>query len=788
MFLLLFSGDLAAQLAVRVSGYIQDAESGEPLRQALIMNPATKEGVLSNEYGFFSLNFMPGPQQIAYSYSFYQADTLEVYVRADTQLTLLLRPYLELEEVEITAQTPIEQQVQMSAHELPLQQIKQLPAILGEVDVLKAVQLMPGVSGGSEATVGLHVRGGSADQNLILMDGVPLYYVNHLGGFFSVFHPASLSQVKLLKGGFPARYGGRTSSVLDIRMKEGNMQALKGEASLGIVSAQGMLEGPLLRGKSSFLLAARRTYLDLFTRPITKSNSDGQRTVGYSFYDLSAKVNYQLSDKSKLYLSTYLGDDRIGIRFSHTLEEEDAASINENKHGLKWGNQLLMLRWNRIWGQKLFTNFIATYTRYRYKTEYLFKSTQIEGTDTLQLTSLADFQSGIREYGSLLNLDYYAAANHHVKAGLEAKAYEFSPGISARTFSHAGQVAEDTTFGSSKIMGYSASAYVEDEWHLNQRLGMNLGVRANLYHSDHTNFVSVEPRLAVRYLWNNRTALKFSLAKMSQFVHQLSNSDAGIPTDLWVPATSRAPVQTSWIAALGAAHSLDNQWELSYEVYYKLMQDLIAYKAGQTFFGDADDWQGKIEAGGAGEAYGGELFLHKKTGLTQGWLSYTLAWSNRTFMNLNKGRPFPYKYDNRHQLNLFVSRHFSKKFQLSGLFVFKSGNAVNLAIAKHNLPFPYDETIHAWKFGEYRQVDIFPENRNGFRFAPYHRLDISASFPKEKKWGKRTWILSIYNLYARKNPYFYFFQDDLVDGKKVTRLKQFSLFPLIPSVSYKIEF
>lgn len=698
---MLLNVGLMAQTSITISGYIQDAESGEPLRQARIFNPKTKEGVLSNEYGFFSLSFPTGAQQISYSYSFYQPDTLGIYLSADTQLTLLLKPYLELETVEITGQTPLQQQVEMSTHDLPIQQIKRLPAILGEVDLLKAVQLMPGVTGGSEGTAGLHVRGGSADQNLILLDGVPVYYINHLGGFVSVFHPASIDQVKLIKGGFPAQYGGRTSSVLDIRLKEGNMKELKGEASLGIVSAQVMLEGPLKKEKSSFLVSARRTYLDLFTRAITRSNSGGDRSVGYSFYDLTAKANYLFSDKSKLYVSAYLGEDRIGINFSNSLETPDEVATNESNNRLRWGNQLVMLRWNRIWGKNIFSNLIATYTRYQYKTEFLFNTTRIQDQDTLQIASFSDFRSRIREYGSILNVDYYPSTRHHLKAGLEVKAYEFSPGISGRSLVNASIIEQDTTFGSRQMMGYSGSVYVEDEWEATERLGMNIGLRANLYHIDNTNFVSIEPRFSARYLLNNKTSLKLSWARMSQFVHQLSNSDAGIPTDLWVPATVQAPAQTSWIAAIGTAHTFQRQWELSFELYYRLMDDLIDYKEGETFWGSVDDWQDKIEVGGQGEAYGGELFLHKKVGRTQGWLSYTLAWSNRSFLNLNGGNPFPYKYDHRHNLNLFASHRFSKKFQLSALFVYKTGNAVNLAVAKHNLPFPYEETINDWKFGEY---------------------------------------------------------------------------------------
>ncbi|MEZ4848672.1 MAG: TonB-dependent receptor, partial [Bacteroidia bacterium] len=581
---------------------------------------------------------------------------------------------------------------------------------------------------------------------------------------------------------------GRTSSVLDIRTKEGNLRELKGEASLGIISAQIMLEGPIKKGKSSFLISARRTYLDLFTRAITRSNSEGARSVTYNFYDLTAKANWVLNEKSKLFVSAYSGDDKIGIKFSNELKEPDNYSQNKNDNRLRWGNQLLMLRWNRIWGKNIFSNIIATYTRYHYRTEFLFESTKIQNSDTLNIASFADFRSGIKEYGGILNLDYYLTTRHHLKAGIEGKAYQFSPGISRRTLTDTYIIEEDTSFGSDPIIGFSGAIYAEDEWNVGDKLGVNIGLRANLYHSDQTSFTSLEPRFSMRYLLANATSLKLSGAKMSQFVHQLSNSDAGIPTDLWVPATSIAPIQTSWIGALGLVHTFQQKWEISGEIYYKLMSNLIDYKAGQTFWGDVEDWQEKVEVGGKGEAYGTELFASKKTGATQGWFSYTLSWSNRTFTHLNQGLAYPFKYDNRHNLNVFLWHRFNKKVQLSGVFVFKSGNAVNLAVAKHNLTFPYDETINGWKFGEYRQVDIFPEARNSFRIAPYHRLDLAINFPKEKKWGKRIWSLSIYNLYARKNPYFYFFQDEIVDGKKITRLKQFSLFPIIPSITYKVEF
>lgn len=778
----------SAQSTATISGFLVDGESGEALRYGQIVS-GNKLGATANVYGYYSFQHPVGEVTLITYFGSFVPDTLTFFLSNDTSLTISLTPVLTLGEVEIIGQIPIQDQTRMSTHEVSIEKIRQMPAFLGEVDVLKALQMMPGVQGGNEGTTGLHVRGGNPSQNLILLDGVPLYYVNHLGGFFSIFDPAAIDHVELITCGFPASYGGRTSSVLDLRMKEGNLYEYHGNASLGIVSAKAMLEGPILAGKSSFLISARRTYVDLFTRVVTRANSDGDRDLGYQFYDINAKIHSQLGEKGKIFLSTYLGDDRLRIRFTEEELSDELRLESESDNRLAWGNQVVALRWNQLWGDRWFSNLTSTYTRYRYQTDFVFNSSVVEGTDTARLSSLARFQSGIREWGSNLTVDYYAAPNHAIKLGGEGKVFTFTPGTSAIESSAISLAGVDTTFGSEAIAGWAASVFVEDSWKPSSTLSFLLGTRVNVYGVEGTQYLVVEPRVSMRQKLGDQIAFKASAARMSQFVHLLSNSNAGIPTDLWVPSTKEIPIERSWTTAIGLAGTTGRStWQWSVEAYYRTMDGLIEYKAGEILAGSVSDWRQKIESGGTGEMMGLEAYLEKKKGNTTGWLSYTLAWSNRHFPTLNEGREFPYKYDNRHTLNLFLTHQFSERLSLSGIWVFQSGNAVTLPTARHNTAFPFDATIEVFQLVSFGQIHLFEGGRNSFRFRSYHRLDLSLNHRKQKKLFSRVWSLGLYNAYGRRNPYFYFYDNVRVGGQIESRLKQFSLFPIVPAISYQLEF
>lgn len=783
LFLLLslsYSLTLAQPSRVSLSGTLRDQESGEALRYGRVSCPAQGEGATANVYGFFSLSLRPGPVCLVVRYAYFQADTLCLDLQRDTTLSIRLLPLLDQPVVEITDQVPVEERVQMSRHSLSVEQIKQMPVLFGEVDVLKAVQMLPGVQGGTEGTAGLHVRGGSQDQNLILLDGVPLYYVNHLGGFFSVFDADAIDQVTLLTGAFPARYGGRTASVLDIRMKEGHKTEFHGSSNLGLISAKTMLEGPIQKGKSSFLVSARRTYLGAVVQAVTRSNSDGDRRLGYHFYDLNAKANYQLSPNSQLFFSAYAGDDRLKLTYERERASSAVQQSSRNTNTLDWGNQLLALRWNQVWSPKLFSNLTATYTRYRYQTGFRFASTLIQGADTTNLASDATFRSGIQEWGTVGQLDFYPGPRHAIKLGGEAKYYRFSPGRSRLTLND--QTGRDTTIGSPVVPAWSVAAFVEDEWSLTTRLALQAGLRLNAYGVEDTLYPVLEPRLALRYRLGRQAALKASFSRMSQFVHLLANNDAGFPTDLWVPSTAEVPVERAWSVAAGAAGSWqDRRWEWSLEAYYRRVQGLIEYREGQQLAGSTQAWQEQIVGGGTGEMYGLEALLKKQLGATTGWVSYTLAWSLRQFADLNQGAPFPYKYDHRHSLNLYLAHTFSERFRLAATWVYQSGQAVNLPTVGYHTAIPYDE-VNLYAIGQ--PTLVYESGRNGFRFRPYHRLDVSMVFTKKKPKYTRSWIWGVYNAYGRRNPYFYFF--DRLGSRP--RLMQFSLFPVIPSVTLRYEY
>ena len=790
-----------------ISGYLSDAQNGEKLISAKVYEQHSQRGVLTNAYGFYSLSLPAGPVVLTAGESGYEARTVEFELMRDTIIHFALKVY-QLEEVSISADEVkrIEEETDMSAVVIPIRQIKSLPALLGEVDVIKAVQLLPGVQSGSEGSTGLYVRGGGPDQNLILLDDVPLYYVSHLGGLFSVFNADALSYVKLIKGGFPARYGGRLSSVLDIRMKEGNMKRFEAEGSIGLLASKLSIQGPIIKDKTSFIVSGRRTYLDLLTRPISRSASDGEVSFGYYFYDLNAKINHIFSDKDRLYLSTYLGDDDIGFRIKDDYGSPGSPDYYESriKSKTQWGNKLGALRWNHIWNPSLFSNLTATYTDYRFGVKNdVFDAWNDNGEDVRDEFFLG-YRSGIRDVGARLDFDWYPHASHRIGFGVATTRHQFTPGLIGFKYSENGNTDVDTTFGDDAILSLETSAYVEDKLKIGQRLSANLGVHAVWYREKEKDFYSLQPRLSARYQLMDHLSIKASYVEMTQYIHLLTNSSVGLPIDLWVPATDLVPPQTSQQAAVGIASSLwDEKFELSLEGYYKKMHGLIAYKEGVNFFlggFTGQDWQRQLETDGEGEAYGLEFLLQKKKGKTTGWLGYTLSWNNRQFSELNAGIAYPYKYDRRHDVSLVVSHKLSDRVSISGTWVYGTGNAFSLASGGYALTVPVyglqGSSPSGWRQHrggfDYGGISLYENGKNGFRMEDYHRLDLGISFTKEKSWGERSWNISIYNAYNRRNPFTYYLGKDYdttnPDDLGKTVLKRVSIFPIIPSVSYSFKF
>lgn len=787
---------LAAPLAVQaqapaagrvtVSGFVEDAASRERLISATVFDAGRRIGTVTNRYGFFSLTLpASGEATLVARLVGYAPDTLRLAVRRDTSLTLRLRPE-DLEGAGVTveaARERIEETTRMSTAEIPVEQIERLPMLLGEVDVLKALQLLPGVQEGTEGTSGLYVRGGGADQNLILLDGVPVYNASHLFGFFSVFSPDAVQRVELTKGGFPARYGGRLSSVIDVALREGNRERFEGAGSVGLISSHLTLEGPIAGGRASYLVSGRRTYLDLLARPFMPEGEE----VGYHFYDLNAKANATLTPRDRVYLSVYAGDDRF--RF---LSEDTYQGTTDREEGaFGWGNVTGALRYNHVFSPRLFANVTATLSRYGFDVDLSQETRTGPQTERYGLR----YRSAIRDVGARLDVDYVPSPRHYVRAGLGLTQHRFSPGALSGTVEDVNLAA--LGLSQAALDGLDLVAYAEDDVRLGAALTVNLGLHASAYRASGApggqtggtaggrTFASLEPRLAARLLVAPGTSVKASFVTMTQYLHLLTNAGVGLPTDLWVPATERVPPQRAWQAALGLARTW-GPFEVSAEGYYKHLRGLVQYREGAGFFLPGRDWQDEVETGGTGRAYGLETFVQRKSGRTTGWIGYTLAWTDRRFDGINRGERFPYRYDRRHDVSATLMHTATRRLDLSAAWVYGTGIAATVARARYDLPYEdaYDYGTEATFYGP----------TNGYRFPAYHRLDVGAQWFFRRGPRERVLVLSLYNAYNRKNvvfvtdePYTTCSDDGTcrADGARMTGIAPFRL---IPAFAFRFAF
>ncbi len=783
-------GRAAAQGPARVtiSGYVRDQATGENLIGVAVVQAGTGQGTATNTYGFYSLTLPTAgldSVRLGASYVGYERRRWAAPATGRARHDFLLPAATnELAGVEVVgdrlAADHGARSTRMGTITVPIAQIKSLPKFMGETDVLKVLQLLPGVQSGGEGSSGLYVRGGSPDQNLLLLDGTPVYNAAHLFGFFSVFNADALHNVELIKGGFPARYGGRLSSVLDISMKEGNTQALHGEGAIGLLAARLTLEGPLKKDVASFIVSARRTYIDVLAQPFIRSQLASERqagSLGYYFYDLNAKLNWKVGPRDRLYLSAYRGYDNFYANLRDAAESPDDYSRSDNSLG--WGNLTGALRWNHLVSDQLFMNTHLTYSQYQFDVGAAQERRFLDQGQPTTTASALRYLSNIRDWTLKTDLDYVPSPRHYLRLGGQFIRHAFRPGAFSQQ-DNTGGIASAAVSGSRTLASESA-AYVEDDYHLTPRLKVNAGLRLSSFWVDNKLYPSLEPRLAARFMLPDAWALKAAYARTTQYIHLLTNSSIGLPTDLWVPATATVRPQVAHQISLGAARTLRHrgeEFELSVETYYKPMQNLVEYREGASFLNTTDsDWQSKVTSG-QGWAYGGELFLQKKTGRTTGWVGYTLAWSNRQFSELNQGRTFPYKYDRRHDVSLVVIHRFSAALTLSGTWVYGTGNATTLATGRF-------EVAPHQSFDDYG-------DRNSFRMAAYHRFDLDLSKTKKKRWGEVVNSLSIYNVYSRNNPYYLYFKPASVDGNGVVReaasYRQVSLFPVIPSVSKAFKF
>ncbi len=773
-----------------VSGYIKGAEDGEALIGAGIYVEELKTGATSNVYGFYSLTLPQGKYTLKFIFLGYQTQIKTI----DLKENMVLNAELEEEarqtkEVVITGeQTEIEANVkttQMGVNKLDIKTINRIPPLLGEVDIIRSIQLLPGVTTVGEGASGFNVRGGSIDQNLILLDEAPVYNSSHLFGFFSVFNPDAVKDVKLVKGGIPAQYGGRISSLLDIRMKEGNNKRLELKGGIGLLSSRFSVEGPIKKEKSSFILAGRRTYFDL-AFPIS-SDEQIKKTVAY-FYDLTAKVNYKFDEKNTLFLSGYFGRDKFGFG---------------SAFGFEWGNATTTLRWNHIFGPKLFSNITAFYSNYDYQLN-------IESND-----DAFNWRSTIENLSFKPEFTWYLNDKNTITFGGQILHYDFLPGkttIISDGKTRVNRLADKFAFEN--------SLFISNDQQISRRIGityglrysnfLNVGAGTKLILVDTTpgikkrviekqrietnkvlaGFNNLEPRFSIKYELTENTSLKASYNRMAQYIHLLSNTQASVPLDVWTPSSNNIMPQIGDQIALGYFRNFilgGQEFEFSAETFYKEMQNQIDYIDGADLLLNQT-----VEAelmSGFGRAYGLELFLKKRKGKFTGWISYTLSRSERQVAGINNRDWYPTRFDKTHNLYLVGNYELNERWNIGANFIFSSGVPGT---------FPTNRI-------EY-QGFVIPHNadglRNNYRLPAYHRLDISATYEpranENRKW-KSSWTFGLYNVYSRRNPFGIYFRQEVpkenptpaerVDQSSNTEAIRFSVLGIpVPAVTYNFTF
>ena len=785
-----------------ISGTVTDKETGETLIGVTVLDRHSNKGTLTDVNGRFSLTLKKDSVDLSVSYVGYSPVMERFFLDANRTYHFQLFHSIELKEVTVTAERVQDvKSSQMSATEMPIEQIKAIPVLFGEADIVKAIQLLPGVQSGNEGSSGMYVRGGGPDENLYLLDGVVLYNVNHMGGFFSAFNTDAVKNVTLYKGSFPARFGGRLSSVLDVTANNGNNQQLHGNVSIGLISAKLCLEGPIVKEKTTFNISARRTYADLFMVPIIKAiqkkkeggSSGGEDfKAGYWFYDINAKATHKFSDKSRLFASFYMGSDKVyaNVRTATGLGEDQYMGSKD-----RWGNILAALRWNYALTPKIFMNVTGSYTRY---TNSLFGSVEksAEGSGSQMSTITGQYDSGIQDLTLRADFTYTPNPNHNVKFGTYYTRHWFTPEVMSGQVNYFDQIQMsdtlkvDTATGVRMIPANEYVLFAEDDWSIGQMVKVNYGLHLSGFQVENSFYPSIQPRLSGRLLLTDDLSLKVGYAYMNQYMHLLSTTGISLPTDLWLPVTDRVKPMRAHQVALGLFYSWSGIADFSVEGYYKHMSNLLEYKDGMTLFGAPDNWEDMVVMGD-GWAYGVEFLVQRTIGKFTGWVGYT--WSrtmhhfNREGNVLNGGEPFPAKYDRRHDVSIVLSYKFNKKVDISATWVFSSGNALTLAMQRYpqasDDPDDYDNASNA--------ADLsYISSRNNFRMPNYHRLDLGANFHRtfKNKRLHRTLSVSVYNVYNRKNPYMLYVSNAESYRGYGSALMQLSLFPILPSVAYTFYF
>lgn len=769
-----------------LNGYVKDASNGEALIGSTVYIKAISNGAVTNEYGFYSVTLDAGQYEVSYSYVGFVTQMKTIDLTANVRQDVELAPEAEeLEEVVVTGELEQAnaQNMEMSTNKFDIRTIVKVPSFLGEADVLRSIQLLPGVSTVGEGASGFNVRGGNVGQNLVLLDEAPVYNTSHLFGFFSVFNPDAVKDVKLYKGAIPSRYGGRLASLLDVRMKEGNSKKFEATGGIGSVFSRLAIEAPIVKDKASFIVAARRSYIDVLARPFTDVFDDG---ATLNFYDLTLKTNYNINKKNRVYLSGYFGRDRF---------------LFDANQGFSWGNATSSFRWNHLYSDKLFSNLTLLFSKYDYKIQF--------GNDNLDRFN---WNSSIRNFIAKPEFTWFVNSNHEITYGGELIYYTFEP-ANAVGISNG----ERTDISLAQRYNLETSAFIGDAYKISKAFSLDYGVRfshfrylgagegytfsdtvpgirrrlidTKIYKSGETiaQYSNLEPRVSFKWQVDNNASLKGSYNRMVQYLHLISNTTASNPLDVWTPTTKNIKPELGDQFTLGYFRDIDGakNWEASVEVYYRKTQNQVDYING------ADLLINKlIEAdllAGDGRAYGAEFYLQKKTGKWNGWLSYTLAKTELQVTGINQGNWYPTRFDQRHNLKLAAFYDLSKRWSVSGNFIFTSGTPTTFPTSRfvvQDILIPYNAS----------------DSRNNVRIPAYHRLDISFRLEgKDKTRGGKPrknddyWMFSVYNVYGRKNPFsIYFSQKDertltgLVPDSQATQLAIVG--SVIPSISYNFKF
>jgi hypothetical protein len=765
---LFFAFSAAAQDKYVLSGYVKDAATGETLIGAAVA-VADSEGLgtVTNAYGFYSLELPAGTHRLRFSYVGYAGEEATVTLNEAKRLNVeLTEESVELQEVVVKAR-PDDANVkstEMGTVGLQMDHVKKLPALMGEVDVLKTIQMLPGVLSAGEGNAGFYVRGGGPDQNLVLLDEAVVYNPGHLLGFFSVFNADAIKNTTLIKGGMPAQYGGRLSSVVDIQMKEGNDREYAMEGGIGLVASRVTFEGPIVEERSSFIVSARRTYALDLAQPFLNNTSFAG--TNYYFYDLNAKANYRFSDEDRLYFSTYFGRDVLQFR----------SNARDFNFDMPYGNATATLRWNHLFSDKLFMNVSAIYN------DYDFGFSGGQGDFRIGL------ESGVRDWNGKVDFEYFPNPKHHLRFGANYTYHRLTPSLATATNG-------EEVFGNEGEIRYAheSAVYIADEMKIGSGIRLNAGLRVSAFtqlgpytsKQDSTEYaagepvktyIGVEPRLAATFYLNAVSSLKAGVTVANQYLHLVSNSTSTLPTDIWMPSSEIIKPQIGVQYALGYFRNFeDNRYEASVEIYYRDLYNQIDFRENYV-----DDVANDLEEEfvfGQGRAYGLELFLQKKKGRFTGWIGYTLSRTERIFPDINNGNPYPAIYDRRHDLSVVANYTLSKKWEFGGAFVFGTGNA-------------YTPVQRLYFIDQFPVQEYGP--RNSARLQDYHRVDFSATYtpkPDSKARFRSSWNFSVYNAYSRQNPFFiyYDFESDPNAGTAAARAYQVSLFPVIPSVTWNFS-